>query len=89
MNAKIDNLTKEVREVQSDIQEMTREKNKIASGISMSKEEIEDIKKSSFQNTKNFEVEKETREKEMECLEDRIQKTKELYTETEEKIARI
>ena len=63
MNAKIDNLTKEVREVQSDIQEMTREKNKIASGISMSKEEIEDIKKSSFQNTKNFEVEKETREK--------------------------
>lgn len=89
MNAKIDNLAKEVREVQSDIQEMTREKNKIASGISMSKEEIEDIKKSSFQNTKNFEVEKETREKEMECLEDRIQKTKELYTETEEKIARI
>ena len=89
MNAKIDNLTKEVREVQSDIQEMTREKNKIASGISMSKEEIEDIKKSSFQNTKNFEVEKETREKEMECLEDRIQKTKELYIETEEKIARI
>ena len=89
MNAKIDNLAKEVREVQSDIQEMTREKNKIASGISMSKEEIEDIKKSSFQNTKNFEVEKETREKEMECLEDRIQKTKELYIETEEKIARI
>lgn len=52
-----------MKEVQSDIQEMTREKNKIASGISVSKEEIEDIKKSSFQNTKNFEIEKETREK--------------------------
>ena len=63
MNAKIDNLAKEVREVQSDIQEMTREKNEIASGISMSKEKIEDIKKSSFQNTKNFEVEKENKEK--------------------------
>ena len=51
-----------IREVESDIHEIKKLKQKYISNLTSYEEEISDIKKSSLQKTKNYEVEKNAKE---------------------------
>ena len=53
---KLDEIMKGVKEVESDVHEMKKEKQKILSNITSFEEEISDINKISLQKTKNYEL---------------------------------